>query len=111
MNTTILHHVEKKEVLSFNIINRINKAIEKETINAIGISVALIMLGTCLASITVAIAASKGLFIILMTCAVLAMGANVVALSQRSFKTIVWAFIINVGINFIALIYLISLSV
>lgn len=111
MDTTITHQLEKRKVFSFNIISHINKAIEREAINAIGISVALIMLGTCLASITVALSASKGMFVLLMLCAVLAMGANVVALSQRSFKTVVWSFIINVGINFIALIYLVSLSV
>jgi hypothetical protein len=111
MDTTITHQLEKRKVFSFNIISHINNAIERETINAIGISVALIMLGTCLASITVALSASKGMFILLMLCASLAMGANVMALSQRSFKTVVWSFIINVGINFIALIYLVSLSV
>lgn len=109
MNTTIAHQVVKKNTLSLSPITRINQLIEKEKTNAIGISLALVMFGTGIASITAAMAVSTSSFIILMIATVFAMGANVMAISQRSFKTIVWTFIINIALNIGLIIYQISL--
>ncbi|MBL4606149.1 MAG: hypothetical protein JKY02_10955 [Flavobacteriaceae bacterium] len=109
MGTTITHQIIKKNTFSLSPISRINLIIEKEKINSIGISIALIMLGTGIASITAAMAVSTSSFFILIGITILAMGSNVVALSQRSFKTIVWAFIVNIGLNIGLIIYQISL--
>ncbi len=84
----------------------INKKIEREKENAIGISIALIMLGTGIASLSAALPVHKEVsMIILMTTTTLAMGANVTVLSQQSFKVIVWAFLINIIVNSFLIIY------
>tara|TARA_R110002073_G_scaffold8207_1_gene45639 strand:+ start:81678 stop:82013 length:336 start_codon:yes stop_codon:yes gene_type:complete len=111
MDTIISHYETKKPVVNFNLVGRINKLIEKEKINSIGISIALIMLGTGLASITAALSVSLNSFTILMLATILAMSSNVTAISQRKFKTIVWAFIINIVANVILIGYLLTMTV
>lgn len=101
----ITHQRIKKNTFSLSPISRINQIIEKEKDNAIGISIALIMLGTGIASITAAMAVSTSSFFILIGATILAMGANVMAISQRSFKTIVWTFLFNIGLNVGLIIY------
>lgn len=89
-----------------SLLNFINKKIEREKENAIGISVALIMLGTGIASLSAALSVHQEVsMIILMTTTTLAMGANVTVLSQQSFKVIVWAFLINIIVNSFLIIY------
>lgn len=89
-----------------SLLNFINKKIEREKENAIGISIALIMLGTGIASLSAALSVHKEVsMIILMTTTTLAMGANVTILSQQSFKVIVWAFLINIIVNSFLIIY------
>ena len=105
MNTTISHPLIHKKSVGWNPIQIINQIIEKEKTNSIGISVALIMFGTGIASITAALAVDSSSFIILMVATILAMGSNVMAISQRTFKTIVWSFIFNIGINIGLIIY------
>ena len=107
MHTTISHSVIKKERKSqkLNLIQRINRLVEKEKSNSIGISIALIMFGTGIASITAALAVDNNSFFILMLATAAAMGANVTAISQRSFKTISWAFIINISLNILLIAY------
>ena len=107
MDTTIANQVVKSKSFSFNFIEKINNIILKEKANSIGISIALIMLGTGIASITAALAVTNSFFI-LMVATILAMGANVTAISQRKFKTIVWAFTINISVNLLLILYLIS---
>ncbi|MEQ6122815.1 hypothetical protein AAON49_01275 [Pseudotenacibaculum sp. MALMAid0570] len=106
MHTTISHPIVKNEPLRLNPFKRINLLIEKEKTNSIGISIALIMFGTGIASITAALAVDKSFFIVLMLATILAMGSNVMAISQRSFKTVVWSFIINILVNVALIIYL-----
>ena len=95
-----------KEKTSFNLITLINKRIERESENAIGLAVVFIMVGTMIASISAALAihGSINLFALIFSC-ITAMGANAVAISQRPFKTIVWAFIINIIGNILLVIY------
>ena len=91
---------------SFSLINIINRKIEQEKDNAIGIAVILIMLGTMIASISAALAIHKNvnLFALIFSC-ITAMGANATAISQRSFKTIVWVFLFNIIGNVLLIIY------
>lgn len=107
MHTTISHSVIKKErqTQRGSLVQKINKLIEKEKSNSIGISLALIMFGTGIASITAALAVDNNSFFILMLATIAAMGANVTAISQRSFKTVSWAFIINISLNILLIVY------
>ncbi|MFY0631254.1 MAG: hypothetical protein JXR05_12790 [Flavobacteriaceae bacterium] len=105
MGTAITQQIVTKNTFSLSPITKINQIIKKEKDNAIGISIALIMLGTGIASITAAMAVSTSSFFILIGTTILAMGANVMAISQRSFKTIVWTFIFNIGLNIGLIIY------
>ncbi|CAL2103171.1 conserved membrane protein of unknown function [Tenacibaculum sp. 190130A14a] len=95
-----------KEKSSFNIINLINKRIDQEKENAIGLAVVFIMVGTMIASISAALAihGKINLFALVFSC-ITAMGANATAISQQPFKTIVWAFIINIIGNILLIIY------
>ena len=106
METTITKTIENRKSFNLNIIDRINSLIEKEKDNAIGISIALVMFGTGLASLTAALALYEGVSIfILMTATILAMSTNVAAISQQPLKTLVWMFIINISVNAFLLIY------
>ncbi len=82
---------------SNGIIATINKTIAKVEPNSIGISIMLITVGSMVASFTAALAVhgEVNLFALIFAC-VTSMGANAVAISQRPFKVIVWAFIINI---------------
>lgn len=95
-----------KERTNFNPIALINKKIEEESENAIGLSVVFIMVGTMIASISAALAIHGpiNLFALLFSC-ITAMGANATAISQRPFKTIVWAFMINIIGNILLIVY------
>jgi hypothetical protein len=98
-----------------NIIQRVNHSInqrvEQERKNSIGISVALLMFSTGIASINAAMAVQgKISMVILMTSIVLAMATAVLAISQLSFKAITWFFIASVLINSILLIYQIAIA-
>ncbi|WP_299162418.1 hypothetical protein [uncultured Tenacibaculum sp.] len=92
--------------LNFNLISIINKKIAQEKENAIGISVILIMIGTMIASFSAALAVHGEVNILPLafTC-ISAMGANAIAISQRAFKTVAWAFIINILGNILLIIY------
>ena len=105
MNTIISHSYSARKLTRWNPIEAINQIIEKEQTNSIGISVALIMFGTGIASITAALAVASSSFFILMLVTVLAMGSNVMVISQRTFKTIVWCFMFNLFINIGLIIY------
>lgn len=98
------------KTFNVNFISAINDKIKAEEKNAIGLSVILIMAGTMIASVTAALAAHGeiNMFFLMFAC-ISAMGANAAAISQRSFKTIVWAFIINILGNILSIIYLLSI--
>ena len=98
------------KTFNFNIINAINNKIRAEEENSISISVILIMAGTMIASFTAALAAHGeiNIFFLMFAC-ITAMGANATAISQRSFKTIVWGFIFNIVGNILSIIYLLSI--
>lgn len=95
----------------FNIIQRINQKVEKENQNAIGISIALVMFSTGIASINAAMAVQgKISMFILMTAIVLSVSTAVLTLSQQPLKTIAWSFIVSVIINTIMLFYQIAIA-
>lgn len=112
MNTVEQLTVKNTTSKTFNInfISAINDRIKAEEKNAIGLSVILIMAGTMIASVTSALAAHGeiNMFFLMFAC-ISAMGANAAAISQRSFKTIVWAFIINILGNILSIIYLLAI--
>lgn len=106
MEINIAHSLTQKENTRFQLIQYINAIIEKEKSNAIGITIMLIMLGTGIASITAALAVQGEISLpVLMVSTVFAMGANATAISQQPFKTIVWAFILNITVNSLLLVY------
>jgi hypothetical protein len=106
MEVEITHEFIQKEKSRFNLINYINTKIEQEKTNAIGITIMLIMFGTGIASITAALSVHGGVSLpILMGSTLLAMGSNAIAISQQPFKVIVWAFIVNIIINSLLLIF------
>lgn len=108
MNTqaTITNTFTKQKTITFSPILWVNEFIEREKTNALGITLAYIMIGTGIGSITAALSVhnSVNLFI-LMTATSLAMATNASAISQQPFKTTTWLFIINVLINTAMLIY------
>lgn len=89
-----------------SLLELINSWIKKEEKNAIGIAILFIMVGTMIASISAALAIQDEIayFPLIFTC-LSAMGANVMAISQQSFKIITWAFIINILGNLLLIIY------
>lgn len=106
MEVQITHGIRHKEQKHFNIFQYVNRIIKREKTNAIGISIMLIMVGTGIASITAALAVNGEVSLpILMTSTLFAMGANATAISQQPFKTVVWAFVLNIAINSLLLIY------
>ena len=94
------------KVANFNLITAINNRIDKEKENAIGISVILIMAGTMIASFSAALAVHGEINILplIFTC-ISAMGANAIAISQRPFRIVAWAFIVNILGNILLIIY------
>lgn len=108
MNTTntITQTKTYKKELSFHSITKLNDWIATEEKNAMGISIILLILGTMIASISAALAVHNeiALFPLIFTC-ISAMGANAIVISQRSFKTIIWAFIINILGNILLIAY------
>ena len=76
----------------FNIIQRVNQKIEEEKENAFGISIALVMFSTGIASLNAAMAVQgKISLFILMTAIVLAMGTAVLSISQQPLKIVAWS--------------------
>lgn len=95
----------------FNIIHLVNQKLEKEKANTIGISIAMIIYSTGIASINAAMAVQgKISMFILMTAIVLAMTTTVLTLSLQPLKTIAWSFIVSVIINTIMLFYQIAIA-
>ncbi|WP_299053000.1 hypothetical protein [uncultured Polaribacter sp.] len=95
---------------SYSIFSYINNKIILEKENAIGITIILIMVGTMIASLTAAMAVQSNFSLpILMAATITAMAANVTAISQQSFQTIVWVFLANIFINSSLLVYQIIL--
>ncbi|RLK02163.1 hypothetical protein [Tenacibaculum discolor] len=84
----------------------INQKIAEGEKYSIGISIILITVGSMIASFTAALAVDGdvNLFALIFAC-VTAMGANAAAISQRPFKTIVWAFIISFLGNIFMIFY------
>jgi hypothetical protein len=106
MQVEITHNLIQKENTRFTLTGYINRKIKQEKVNAIGITIMLIMFGTGIASLTAAFAVNGEVSLpILMTSTLLAMGANAIAISQQPFKIIVWAFIVNILINSLLLAY------
>ena len=91
---------------NFSLVSVINNWVKKEQENAFGISILFIMVGTMVASISAALAIHGDIayFPLAFTC-LSAMGANVTAISQRPFKVVTWAFIINIIGNLLLIIY------
>jgi len=106
MGTVLVTPVTEKRHLAFTLVNRINAKIEKEKGNAIGISIAFVMMGTGLASITAALAVYRELSLpILMTVTILAMATNAAVISQQPLKTTTWLFLISMLANITLLSY------
>lgn len=106
MATVLTTQVTEKRVFTLNLVKRINDKIKKEKENAIGISIAFVMIGTGLASFTAALAVYKELSLpILMTVTILAMATNAAVISQQPLKTTAWLFIISIIVNIVLLIY------
>ncbi len=106
MGTVLTTQITEKRTLTFNLVKRINAKIEKEKENAIGISIAFVMIGTGLASITAALAVHRELSLpILMSVTILAMATNAAVISQQPLKTTAWLFIISMVVNILLLSY------
>lgn len=106
MGIVLITPTTEKRVGSFNLVKRINAKIEKEKENAIGISIAFVMIGTGLASITAALAVHRELSLpILMTVTILAMATNAAVISQQPLKTTAWLFMISIVVNILLLFY------
>ncbi len=110
MYTTIDHSEEKRKISQITLIETINNWIAKERKNYFGICGMLLIIGTGLASIPVAIATSLQMFILAGVSVVLAMAGNVMVISQQSLKTVVWTFIISMTVNILLMIYLIGIN-
>lgn len=108
MNTTgtITQKKTYKKEINIYSFTKLNDWIAAEEKNAMGISIILLILGTMIASISAALAVHKEIAILplIFTC-ISAMGANAIVISQRSFKTIIWAFIINILGNILLIAY------
>ncbi len=106
MGTVLTTQVTEKRIGTFNLVKWINAKIEKEKENAIGISIAFVMIGTGLASITAALAVHKELSLpILMTVTILAMATNAAVISQQPLKRTAWLFMISIVVNILLLFY------
>jgi len=110
MYTTISHSEESKKTFSLGFIKAVNHWISKEESNYFGICGMLLIVGTGLASIPVAIATGLQLFIIAGISVILAMAGNVMVISQQPLKTVVWTFLIGMTVNALLMVYLIWMS-
>ena len=103
---TIIDTFKNKKKINSSIINWINRIIKREQKNSLGISLVYVMVGSGVASLTAALSVNGTVSMpILITSACLAMGTNASVLSQQTFKTSSWFFIINITINTFLLIY------
>ncbi len=106
MEAQLTRTIQQKRSFSFSLITRINQKIEQEKDNAIGITIALIMFGTGIASLTAAMAVNGDVSMVILLCATIcAMSANAIAISQQPFKIVFWAFVINIFVNSFLLLY------
>jgi len=110
MYTTISHTQTKEKSTSIQSSNFINRWIKKNEVNYFGLSALFLGVGTGFASIPVAISIHLELFILAMISVVFAMTGLVTIISQQSFKTITWTFLVSALVNAILCVYLISLS-
>ena len=110
MYTTLSHSEESNKTISLSLVKAVNDWISKEESNYFGICGMLLIVGTGLASIPVAIATGLQLFIITGICVVLAMAGNVMVISQQPLKTVVWTFIVSMTVNTLLMMYLIFIS-
>lgn len=110
MDTTLTQSVKKNQRSQAALIKYVNNWITKNQTNYFGICGMLLIVGTAITSIPVAIATGLELFVIVGICAIFAMAVNVMVISQQTLKTVVWTFLIGMSINTILLIYLISIS-
>jgi len=106
MDIALITSDTEKRAQTFNLVKRVNAKIEKEKENAIGISIAYVMIGSALASITAALAVHKELSLpILMTVTIFAMATNAAVISQQPLKTTTWLFMISIVVNMLLLFY------
>ena len=110
MYTTISHSESKTKKTSTGPIQAINQWIEKERTNYFGLSALFLGVGTGFTSIPVALSIHFEFFVLAMISVVFAMAALVTIISQQSFKTITWTFLIGMTVNTILCLYLIGLS-
>ncbi|APG64253.1 hypothetical protein LPB136_02215 [Tenacibaculum todarodis] len=111
MNTQAIHtsSLQRKKSITILPIKWVNDFIEKEKTNGLGITLAYIMIGTGVGSITAALSVHNTVnLFILMTSVSLAMATNAAVISQQSFKFTTWMFVISMKINAILLIYQIA---
>lgn len=111
MNTQAIHTntLQSKKSITFSPFKWVNDFIEKEKTNSLGITLAYIMIGTGVGSITAALSVHNTVNIfILMTSVSLAMATNAAVISQQSFKLTTWLFIISIKVNALFLIYQIA---
>ena len=106
MGTVLTTQLTEKRAFTFNLIKYVNAKIEKEIENAIGVSIAFVMIGTGLASITAALAVHRELSLpVLMMATILAMATNAAVISQQPLKTTAWLFLVSIVVNIILLVY------
>jgi predicted nucleic acid binding AN1-type Zn finger protein len=110
MNTQAIqiNNLDSKKKI-FTPILWVHNFVEKEKTNALGITLIYIMVGTGIGSLTAALSVHNTVNVfILMLSVSLAMTTNAAVLSQQSFKTTTWLFIISIIANIIMLIYQIN---
>lgn len=110
MDTTIAQSVKRTERSQLSLVKSINQWIAKNQTNYFGICGMLLIVGTAITSIPVAIATGLQLFVLVGICAVFAMAVNVMVISQQTLKTVVWTFLVGMTTNILLLIYLLTLS-
>jgi hypothetical protein len=92
--------------INFHPINFINKKIEAEKNNAIGIPVFVIMYNTGIASLTVGLSLHQNIsYLILAISTILTMTILVLVLNVTKLKTLIWFFLISSLVNTILLFY------
>ncbi len=110
MYTTISHSQTEEKSTNVNSSNFINRWIQKNEVNYFGLSALFLGVGTGFASIPVAISIHFEFFVLAMISVVFAMTGLVTIISQQSFKTITWTFLVSALVNTILCLYLIGLS-
>ncbi|UAM99562.1 hypothetical protein K8354_07085 [Polaribacter litorisediminis] len=95
-----------KHKTSFHLVDFINRKIEADKHNEIGVPILLIMYNTGIASLTAGLSLYINIsYIILAISIITAMSALVAVLNLMKFKFIVWFCLISISINIILLIY------